>query len=76
MHQILEEGRKLASLSVGQLWWAYLALGGTASPTTLAAYLSGEMRPDARQYDLIAQALNDRLTDLASDQPVPYSPSR
>ena len=41
MHQILEEGRRLAALSIGQLWWSYLALGGTASPTTLAAYLSG-----------------------------------
>ena len=76
MHQILEEGRRLASLSIGQLWWSYLALGGTASPTGLAAYLSGKLRPDAQQYNLIAQALNDHLTDLGQDQPVPYSSSR
>ena len=76
MHQILEDGRRQAALSIGQLWWSYLALGGTASPTGLAAFLSGALRPDTQQYDLIAQALNDHLTDLGKDQPVPYSSGR
>lgn len=35
-----------------------------------------ELRPDSQQYDLIAQALNDHLTDVGRDQPIPYSSSR
>lgn len=76
MHEILEEGRRLAALGIGQLWWSYVAIGGSASPTEVAGMLSGEVVPDAVQYDLLAQALNDHLTGLGLDQPVPYSPKR
>ena len=76
MPEILGEGLRLAALSIGQLWWAYVAIGGTASPTDLAGFMSGEVVPDALQYDLVAQALNERLGDLGLDHPIPYTPSR
>lgn len=75
MHEILGGGLGLAALSIGQLWWAYIAIGGTASPTDVAGFMSGEVVPDALQYDLVAQALNERLGDLGMGHPIPYSAS-
>lgn len=71
----LDEGRRLAALSIGQLWWSYVAIGGTARPTDLARFMTGEVVPDAVQHNLIAQTLNDHLSDLGMDQPVPYAPT-
>jgi hypothetical protein len=76
VHEILDEGRRLAALTIGQLWWSYVAIGGTARPTEVAGFMSGEAVPDAVQYDLLAQVLNDSLTGLGLDHSVPYSPER
>ena len=39
MHEILEEGRRRAALGIGQLWWSYVAIGGSARPTDVAGML-------------------------------------
>lgn len=73
VHEILEEARLLAAISVGQLWWAYLAIGGSASLTDVAGFLSGSLQPERDQYDFVAQALNDHFVDAGMDHRVPYS---
>jgi hypothetical protein len=73
MSQILESARQLSGLSVTELWWAYLLLGGTASPREVEGFLAGALDPDRGQYNRLAQALNDRFIDLGQDHPVPYA---
>lgn len=59
-------------MSATELWWAYFALGGNATPLQLTAFLAGVARPKRRDHDRLAQALNDQYADLGSDSPVPY----
>ena len=73
IHHILESARQLAGLTVAELWWAYLMLGGTASPDDVEGYLAGTGQPDDDQYDRLAQALNERFVDLGRNHPVPYA---
>src|SRR4051812_25372531 len=61
-------------LSPGQLWARYLALGGTAGETEVAASLLGTARLPAEERDLVAHAVNERLDELAPPR-APYSRS-
>jgi anti-anti-sigma factor len=61
----LENGRQHADLSVKNLFVAYFALGGTADFAGMVAHLRGSAEVlDARQRDVAAHALNERLADL------------
>lgn len=71
--EVLERARRRAGLSLVQLWWSYVTLGGSGSPVEVEAYLGGALRPDAAQYNRLAQALNDHFTALGEDHPVPYA---
>ena len=68
---VLEAARIQAGMSFQELWIAYLALGGNAPPDVVRDYLggSGIQRSD---YDLLAQALNERFLDQGQNHPVPY----
>lgn len=70
-HQVLEAARMQAGMSFRDLWIAYLSLGGTAHPDALRAYLGGGTVPSVN-YDVLAQALNERFLDQGADHPVPY----
>ena len=61
-----------SGLSVHDLWLAYLALGGDASPAELDGYLRHHAAPSRSEHNVLAQALNERLHDLGYDWPVPY----
>ena len=69
---ILEAARQQATMSVVGLWIAYVALGGTESLARVGHFLLGSAVPDAPQYDVLAQALNDSFVGLDLDHPVPY----
>lgn len=69
---MLETARREAGLSLDELWLRYFELTGQASLMELEAYLAGALVPDRLQYDLIAQALNERYLELGMDHPVPY----
>lgn len=60
-------------LSVEELWMRYFALGGDASLLDLEAYLQGLVPLEGLHGDLVAQALNERLDELAGRDRVPYS---
>jgi hypothetical protein len=69
---LMETYRREAELSPGELWWAYFALGGNATPRTVGQYLDGALPLGRTDHNFLAQALNERLTDLGRDSPVPY----
>jgi hypothetical protein len=70
---LLETARQHAGLSPAELWLRYVALGGTQSPQLLRRLLLGEDPLLELDYDLVALALNERLSDMDLDAPLPYS---
>ena len=58
-------------MSFHELWIAYFALGGSARPHEVRAYLGGGA-VESMDYDVLAQALNERFLDQGSNHPVPY----
>lgn len=73
MSAALESGRELAGLSVLDLWVAYWSIGGMATPQALMTYLDGTQVPEAGDYDVVAQAINDQFIGREMDHPVPYA---
>ncbi len=69
-HQVLAAGRTQALMSIDDLWLAYFALGGAARPEELERYLASGVGP--LDYDVIAQAINERFVDQGGNHPVPY----
>ena len=65
--------RSMLGLDVTQLWMDALALGGTATIFELNDYLAGTADLPAHEYDVVAQALNERFVDEGGDHPVPYA---
>jgi hypothetical protein len=58
-------------MSFHELWIAYFALGGAARPDEVRAYLGGGAVA-SMDYDVLAQAINERFLDHGSNHPVPY----
>jgi hypothetical protein len=70
---VLRAGLAMSELQLGELWAAYMGLGGTMSADEVEATLRGEREPTAYEHDVLAQALNDYFTERGQDHPVPYS---
>jgi hypothetical protein len=71
-HQLFETARRSADWSIEQLWIDYVAIGGTLLVFDLDAYLAGLMPLPPGQQDVLACALNERLTDLHHPTRLPY----
>ena len=69
----LDRARQDAGLSHGELWMRYFELGGMSTALQLEAFAYGALRPSAHDHDVIAQALNERFSELGRDHPVTYS---
>jgi tryptophanase len=69
---ILHAAWEQCGLSHDQLWVDYVGVGGACTPQTMGALLSGDEPLGRRQYDFLAQALNERYMDLGMNHPVPY----
>jgi hypothetical protein len=69
---VLDAYRQEAGLSHAELWLRYFELGGMSTGFDLEAFLYGALVPSDRDHDVIAQALNERFTELGGDHPVPY----
>ncbi len=72
-HRRMDAARVHARLGVQDLWLRYLALGGTGDAFDLDGYLQGLGPLDTFQQDVLAQALNEALTDLHEGYLVPLS---
>jgi hypothetical protein len=69
----MDAARVHARLSVQDLWLRYLALGGTGDAFDLDGYLQGLVPLDTFQQDVLAQTLNEALTDLYRSFLLPLS---
>ena len=58
-------------MSLNDLWLAYFALGGAVQPEGMRAYLNGS-HVGPFDYDVLAQAINERYLEDGLDHPVPY----
>jgi hypothetical protein len=65
-----------SELSLDDLWWHYFELGGMGTKFELDAFVIGVLQPTPHDHDIIALALNERLVELGSTHPVPYSDAR
>ena len=68
----LDTFRQEAGLSHGELWLRYFELGGMSTGLELEAFLFGMLAPSAHDHDVIAQALNERFSELGKNHPVAY----
>jgi hypothetical protein len=71
--QALDEYRRDAGLTHGELWLRYFELGGMSSALVLEAFVYGVIQPSAHDRDVIAHALNERFAELGRNRSVPYS---
>jgi hypothetical protein len=60
-------------MTLQEVWLAYVAVGGDAPIHTLGPWLAGTAEIPDRDYDFIAQGLNDRFVDRGLNYPVAYS---
>lgn len=68
----LDSHRRAAGLTLEQLWYDYIALGGLQPIRGLEQHLAQPAGLTPLEHDVIAQALNERFMDLSLDHPVPY----
>lgn len=69
----LNRARRDAQLSIAELWMRYFQLGGMGTALELEGYLYGALEPTAAEYDVLAQALNERFVELGGIYTLPYS---
>jgi len=69
----LESARQQLGLSPGDLWLRCLGLGGLLSLVDLTAALSGRRVLTPAEFDVVAQALNERFMDEGTNHPVAYA---
>ena len=72
-HRRMDAARVRARLTVQDLWLRYLALGGTGDAFDLDGYLQGLVPMDTFQQDVLAQALNEALTEQYRSSLIPLS---
>ena len=70
---VSDRTRRDARLSDPSLWLRYFELGGMSTPDEVGAYLRRGVVPSAHDHDVLAQALNERFSELGGDHPVAYA---
>jgi hypothetical protein len=63
---------RLGGLTLNDVWWRHLELGGTSSPAALAGYLVGMTAWPAAAHDVLAHTLNEALWDVGCPSLAPY----
>lgn len=72
-HQVMESARVRAELTVEDLWWRYVALGGNGNVFDLDAHLHGISSLGDPEHDVLAHALNEALGEIHRTHLVPLS---
>ena len=72
---VSDETRRDADLSDPELWLRYFSLGGMSTPAEVESYLHMDIAPSVHDHDVLAQALNERFSELGRNHPVGYSGS-
>jgi hypothetical protein len=68
---VLGAAKQQARMSFDDLWIAYFGLGGMSAPQVVHAVLDGSIVPSNSDYTLLAQALDERFSDLGMRRPLP-----
>ena len=68
----LEAARTMLGLSLFELWYDYVGVGGSLMPKELGERLAGDGQLDDREHDFLVQALNERFVDRDEDHPLAY----
>jgi hypothetical protein len=63
---------RLGSLTLAELWWRYVELGGNRPPAALGEYLTGTVPWNAAEHNVLVQALNECLWELGHPSLAPY----
>lgn len=63
---------RLGGLTLHDLWWQHLTLGGMSSRAVLAEYLHGATAWPTAAHNVLAQTLNEALWDLGCPSVAPY----
>jgi hypothetical protein len=63
---------RLGGLTLNQLWWRHLALGGMSSHQALGNYLHGATAWPAEAHNPLAHALNEALWEFGCPSVAPY----
>lgn len=69
----LEAARTALHLTVSDLWFEYACLGGNLALKELDDFLAGDGVVSDADYNVIAQALNERFMERDQDHPVAYA---
>ncbi|WNG92864.1 hypothetical protein [Mycobacterium sp. ITM-2016-00318] len=72
LRQRFNQAFEAADLTLDELWMRYFSLGGNAGHFELDAYLNGAIALPPLQHDILAQAINERLDEMAPPR-APYS---
>jgi len=68
----LEELRKQMGVSPRETWVAYFSLGGDCEEGVVSGWFAGNGAPSDRDYNLLAQAVNDLAVERGGDHPATY----
>jgi len=69
----LDQARRDAGLSHGELFLRYFELGGMSTALEVEAFLYGALVPSPHDHDVVAHAINERFVELGGNHPVPYA---
>jgi hypothetical protein len=69
----LDPARHDVRLSESELFLCFFALGGMSGSMRSEAFLIGALLANSRGHDVLAHALNDRLSELGGSHPLPPS---
>ncbi len=70
---MLRAAQEHLGITLYNVWFGYVAVGGNESLRQVQAWLRGVAEPGDRDHDLMAQAFNDRFVDQGLDHPVAYA---
>jgi hypothetical protein len=71
--QAITAARRELAITAEELWLAYIAVGGDSTLARLRGWLTDGTDMSDREYDFLAQALNDQYVDRGGNHPVAYS---
>ena len=72
--EALAPARQRAELSMAELFFRYVALGGSASSALLSSHFSTGVVLAPGEHDLAVLALNERFLELSALERLPYGP--
>lgn len=61
------------AIPVGDIWIAYVSLGGDLSASQVDSFLRGESALEPGDYDRLVQVANEEFMDRGEDHLVPYA---